>query len=52
MREEDKNIEAKISHLELTKGTLNLQKNNDQFYSLGSNLEAKLKPFNLPFKVK
>lgn len=36
MKEEIKNTEAKISHLKLTKGTMNLQKNDDGFYSLGS----------------
>lgn len=54
MKEEVKNIEAKINHLKLTKGTLNLQRYDGQFYSLESRSisRAKLKPLNLPFKVK
>lgn len=47
MREEVKNTGAERSHLELTKGTLILQKNDDQFYSVGSTSKAKLKIFNL-----
>lgn len=45
--EDDKNIGAKISDLELTKEALSLQKNDDWFYSLRSVSMAKSKTFTL-----